>query len=746
MPFPQRKGMRSGPINGKSESFVAASQLILGAEPVGAERFDLPRAVNVIQWVSGREFLDFPEVYSHWGQYQFLRDFFQLRCPVCNPFDLDGVGPGNCWGKTKTQLEDEVLLERAPKYGESDVCPKCKGTRDEFVNDGLMRDYNTAMLCIGMCSGKSAIAGALATYLEHEIYCFAGFERDILVKKFRQAPGTSFDIGFVATSAKQAEKTIWDYFISMRERSPWMQRYVKRIKSLQSKQINVGMKLWEYKELTKVIENGLIGVSFQSLHSNSASMAGATRIAAFIDELARFDTTESKRSADEVWRVLSASLKTMRQVASVFKFPANLFGLKMATSSPISIDDKMMTMLGKSDELDSMYAIRTATWNWNPFQPRSSFEEQFKEDPIQAERDFGANPPLTETPFIEDVPRFSKSVDPGLTPSAIFRIIYPEDALNRQYIGIELVDAIISPNIPRFVCFDAGESRDSFAGAMGYPGWVEVAPDPDSLDQSVRRILVTIYDWVFRILPEDKPKRTVWFESVVQIIRHLKDHFRISQVVFDRWNSVSLIQNIRAFGVPAEQEGVTASDFLNFKSDAYMGRVKLLPPATLPDGVPELEFLEDGQVRMHVTPDLMSASGVGVYELVKLSRSSDLKKIYNPKKGSRRGYNSDDVAQVIVGVHRMVQTAMSDDPSKMDRKDRLRREQMGGEMWGGGAAVQTMRNWSVSPQVAPPTGLSKPRTGIPGYSAQDTWVSNTGMENRSHNFGESKGIVRVKRW
>jgi hypothetical protein len=734
-----------------------------GASVRKAPEFDLPVAGNIIEWVTDKRFLDFHQAFAHFGQYQFLRDVAQIRCPVCNPFDKDSEGPGRVWGRTRTELESEVLLVRAVN---GDACPKCKGTREEFVKDKLLYDYNTAIVCVGARAGKSASAALLATYLEHVIYCTAGWERDALAKKLGQAPGTRFDVAFVAASGRQAEKTIWDWFTNFRERCPWLGRYRTKIKELQAAQPRIGQKRWEFVEIGKSIRNDLIRVELDSLHSNSATMAGATRIAAFVDELARFDTTESKRGADEVWRVLSMSLKTVRQAAINVGFPSHLFGLKIATSSPISMDDKMMSLLQKQDVLDNMFALKMATWEFNPFLPKEAFAEDYAEDPVQAERDFGANPPLTETPLIEDVPRFAKSIASKLTPAVLFRTTYPEDAFRRQYIGLEVEDTIISPESPRFITFDAGASFDSFAGAMAHPAWVEVSAEPG--ERQPRRILMTVYDWVIRIMPTEKPKRTVWFDSVVKIVDMLKDKFRITQVCFDRWQSEALIQDIRAFGVQAEQESITVKDFVSFKSDCYSGKVKLLPP--LPFGVggrPELEFLENGQLRYNRTPMELSPQAAGIYELVKLSRSEDLRKVYNPLKGRKRGYDSDDVAQVIVGVHRQIQAAMSDDPSKTSRKDRLRREQQGGEMWGGGSSVH----------VGPPTGSyvaggnrgSRGRgTGGLGYTNQDQYVGGVSKyappatasgdtfvgginENapvpseHEHEFS-GPGLVRLRRW
>jgi hypothetical protein len=86
-------------------------------------------------------------------------------------------------------------------------------------------------------------------------------------------------------------------------------------------------------------------------------------------------------------------------------------------------------------------------------------------------------------------------------------------------------------------------------------------------------------------------------------------------------------------------------------------------------------------------PPFMSAQGLAFYELEHLERSPDLKKVYNPQKGERRGWNSDDVATVVVHANWMVQSIVSDISDSNSIESRLRREQIGSNYWEGGAKL-----------------------------------------------------------
>jgi hypothetical protein len=100
-------------------------------------------------------------------------------------------------------------------------------------------------------------------------------------------------------------------------------------------------------------------------------------------------------------------------------------------------------------------------------------------------------------------------------------------------------------------------------------------------------------------------------------------------------------------------------DFLNFAQDAMIGRVALLPPTEADESA---------------EPPLMSGAGVALYELQRLERDPVSDKVFNPRKGERRGYNSDDTAQVIVHCHKMIQglgyTKKAEDRTKSARRAR----------------------------------------------------------------------------
>lgn len=619
---------------------------------------------NAIEWATGVQYADIPSVFDHVRQYQLIRDFFQLRCPLpsCNSQKPEYI---DCWGKGREYLQSENLLIWSTKYRE-DVCPGCGSTRTELTKDGLFKLYNQMHVVAGMRSGKTATAGIIGTYVEHKIITIGHSFTGGLSKYLNQLPKEPFEITFVASTDVQSADTIWAKFVNLRTMSPWLQSYIRWIKQKETAQgTQNGSKPWSYEETNKQIINGALSLKINSLNSNSSGMAGRTRIAAFIDELARFDNTDSKRSGDEAYRVLENSLRTLRS-ASILNNLKEMpwVGSMVSISSPISEDDKSMRLLKQAPTIKGMYYGHYATWEFNPFQPREMFEDDFEKDPIGAMRDFGARPPTSASPLIIEPMRFRElAIQKDLQPTTVFKRIIHTDPTGREYVSALVEGAQLLRNGERYICFDAGASFDQFAGACAHGEWIHT---PEG------RQVITVYDWVLRLLPEQKPRRDVWFDFVVTSLEHLSKYYHIARVEFDRWQSTYLMQQIQNRGIVCEMKGTTPDMFIKFVNDVNYAKVRMLPP--MPDD-------------HKVDPPHMSAAGLAFYEFEHLEKSPDGKKIFNPKKGQRRGWDSDDVAVAVAHVNSMVQGAVVNINNSNSIQARLRRESAGGHSWESGGTL-----------------------------------------------------------
>ncbi len=390
-------------------------------------------------------------------------------------------------------------------------------------------------------------------------------------------------------------------------------------------------------------------------------------------------------------------------------------------TSPISIDDIAMQILRRAQDgdLKRTHYWHGATWEFNPFQPRHLFDEEFRKDPVAAQRDFGADPPAAESPLIDQPLRFWTGVHYDREPIATFNYTNITDTTGKQYVGVELDRLDYEFDNQYYIFADAGVSFDSFALVCGHPelkeadeytkevprplrlpnqgafdkgvhitslpsaadsprvkglamvGGKPFYPDPESLDR-----LNTVVDFCVRVVPTQT--REIYFNSIVDLIRDLSKKINIAGVWFDSWNSESAIQNIRSMGIPASKYRLTVGDFLSFRAQAYNDQISMLPPR-LDDG---FNLSANGTVQMKKNEEEMSGEAVCLLETLRLERSTDLKKIVQPSlKGKIRGRGSDDLSRCMIGLNTVIKKSVANEPAGA-KAQRLQRQQMTGNRGG----------------------------------------------------------------
>lgn len=652
----------------------------------------LAMAPNAIEWCTGRQWVNSPSLFEFYRSYQTIRDYFELRCPNCNEGGTEAGQPGDCWNKSRAYLESEVLLVW-DRDNLEDTCPKCGDTRSQFIEDGLFAGYNQMHLVVGMRAGKSMTAALIGTYAEHIFLSLGHTQPGGIHKYLGITPAEQFEIAFLASNQVQSEGTVWAKYTGFRGLSPWFTKYTAWIEAEEKKQLKSKKRRWTYTEGVKEIanEHPNIRLIINALNSNSAGQAGRTRVHGFVDELDRMNLTESRLGAHEIYRTIENSLRTIRSRVKLYG-GLPWFGSMVSVTSPKLRSGKAFQLLQIAPEIPDMYARHYPTWGFNPKEPRENFESDFKKDPIGAMTDFGAQPPGAEFPLIHDEQRWlSLTLKKDLVPRASFEYFRRKNALGQSYVGVRLkkCERLFDRRMPRFVVFDAGKNFDAFAGVAAHGRWQQL---PDGTSR-----LLTVYDWAVRIVAGVGEE--IWFESVFELMKELRQYQATAFCAFDHWNSVQLIQKIRDLGIPAEQESLSNQDFIDFKVNCFEGIVQMIPPNVIdlkcgPDGVWEYPLI---WLRSQA---IMQAESCMVAELLELQCDPDTQKVSNPQKGDERGVHSDDLARVAVHAHKLVQRAQfTERYDDRSRRAARKRAEHGSVTWGnnrGGLArlSPTVRNWS----------------------------------------------------
>ena len=275
-----------------------------------------------------------------------------------------------------------------------------------------------------------------------------------------------------------------------------------------------------------------------------------------IDELGWFKGDGVKYDAEGVYTALERSMRTIRSAAYKKIFEEKKFNTPTAISanisSPSSSNDMIMRLLRESKTDKSKYSIHYPTWLFNPYISRESLESEFRKDPIGARRDYGADPPLSDSPFFSNVDAVISCISSYDQYDIVsFKEVVEEyDEGVFKYLKVKFRN--VDKSIPRCLGIDTGYSKNSFALCV------------TRLDKDNNIII----DLVLEASPSDGSKIdfvNMFEHCIVPVIENMN----IKLAVFDRWQSVYISQNVMDYGVDSEIYSLTWEDFLYLRNLIY---------------------------------------------------------------------------------------------------------------------------------------------------------------------------------
>lgn len=443
-----------------------------------------------------------------------------------------------------------VLLKRG-------TCPKCGSKRGALILSGELNDYYEIVLVLGQRAGKSIFTATLVCYL---VQCYLKLPRLSTIAKgiqdFTPLTGT-----FVAITATKAVKLLWDPIRNMVANSEWFQTYFS---ILDHHGKMYGKEFYQFSPTGTYMRFFHKNLDFYPEGPGKRTLRGPTRVISAIDELGHFpykiiesnsdeddigeDDERERANADEVHTVLSRSLATVRsELPGFYKQGIHHVpqGFLANISSPASWKDKIMRLLKESESSPSMLGLRYPTWEINPLYSRDHpvIRDAYKRNPRTADRDFGANPPkLASTIFDKEqiVKLFS-----GENSHAI---VYEESA---EKTLAKVITKIEPRNLPPAVLtLDAGATNNSYSGTLQYKDGATVK---------------TIS--LIEIIPQ-KGKRIDFFYVYQNVLKPIIKEFNVKIVVYDRWNSYQVIDQIQhdfKGAVKSAQYTLKSRDFTGFQ-------------------------------------------------------------------------------------------------------------------------------------------------------------------------------------
>lgn len=485
----------------------------------------LPLAPNFASFVIGNTWLGKAALnVKPWArQLEMGTRLFGEWCPKCtDPTWMPKIFKGKLTVPLRATpqefLKHVVLLEHG-------VCPKCGLTHIEGIRKGIIPSYDSMIGIAGQRSAKTFTVALIATYITHW-----ALKQPNLAKVYGVAKGTELQGLFVATTEKQAMETLWMFYSNFIRQSAWFNNYHKL---LDKEGLRIGQQL--YKHMDTFLDYRHKGLRFYPSGPNVRTSRGRTRIFSSIDEICYFlnDGSDSIRlDATKVLKALENSLLTLRSAVQRQKRNKRFIGPRLPLtayscniSSPVSIRDKGMMLLRESKVVPSLMGFQHATWQLNPTIKKKDIKE-FKTDPVLAETDFGANPPLSVNTF------FGKGVIPAFSkqgPRNAVTTINRNGTKNLRACSWATMSRVRSVGQSLVLALDAGHINNAFAFALARPleGKTKVA-----LEAVGAVIPKAGYPIDYSILYK-------------KFLLPLCEDFNIKYVFADRWQSIKILDDLR---------------------------------------------------------------------------------------------------------------------------------------------------------------------------------------------------------
>lgn len=402
----------------------------------------------------------------------------------------------------------------------------------EEAGEQYYKNYtdNEVICMLGKGSGKDHCARISIAYTSYLLHCL----RDPL-GYYGKATGVYIDLLNLAVNAQQAQRVFFEPLKNLLLSSPFFNE--------------VGFE-------PRVSEIFFFSrpVRCFSGHSESEGWEGYEVMTVILDEISAFKTdaelkgeTRSKGSASAIYNMSKLS------VMSRFPEVGKVILLSFPRYKGDFIQQRFNSAVDKNEP--KTWYKKASTWEVNPTIKREDLESEFIRNPIEARARFMCEPPNMEDAYFRDPDLVRKAFNHHDDP------IDEEDGSFKSWFNG-------SDGKVRFIHVDLGLKRDRAALSMVHSaGFKEIMTSV-----GVERLPVVNVDLVYSW--EAGNGAEINFSSVRQMIVDLCRKFDVGLVTFDRWQSVEMVQSLKAQGINADFHSVKKSAYDTLMTSIYDGRLR----------------------------------------------------------------------------------------------------------------------------------------------------------------------------
>ena len=442
------------------------------------------------------------------------------------------------------------------------------------------RLYNTGICVAGMSSGKTHVASRI---LGRELFSLTIHDHPAL--HWGLARGTWIRLVNVATSKTQSKETVWDEFNdTLLKQSPYFMSFLPRI-------------------LTGDVFFDTHSVHLKTMGSSAISAVGRNVKCAVIDEMAKFETEEGKRSGTFVFDSLSRSTTRF-----------GMEGLLFSIGSILHENDPLMSEYYKTLEPElypGMVGWKFTTLEMNPNFSMEVYLAHKARDPITTARDYDCVPEHAgihfygnrdliytnrETPnrlaifmdFCEkkwDMIKKKTRKSEELTEFATLKGTEAEEVVREvARLGMEI--KLYAPRLKRdrFIRVLGGDpaiARDGFGLALAHKQVIPMAQRPKMIIEVAKTVLNkrVVIDGLHRFKPIAETGVEVDPAFISFVCWEAAKFFNVRYAAFDTWNFPTTQIMLKQRGVRVVEGGhiVKIEDCENFKDRQYYRTINICP-------------------------------------------------------------------------------------------------------------------------------------------------------------------------
>lgn len=273
-----------------------------------------------------------------------------------------------------------------------------------------------------------------------------------------------------------------------------------------------------------------------------------------LDEISAFKTDAELRGETRAKGSASA-IYNMSKLSVMSRFPevGKVILLSFPRYKGDFIQQRYNSAVDKNEP--KTWYKKACTWEVNPTIKREDLESEFIRNPIEARARFMCEPPNMEDAYFRDADLVRKAFSYHDDP------IDEEDGTFKKWFNG-------SDGQVRFIHIDLGLKRDRAALAMCHSaGFKEI-----TTGMGVERLPVINVDFVHSW--EASNGAEINFASVRQMIVDLCRKFDVGLVTFDRWQSVEMVQSLRAQGINADFHSVKKTAYDTLMTAIYDTRLR----------------------------------------------------------------------------------------------------------------------------------------------------------------------------